>query len=280
MSAHGFTASDGVQIAYLVDDFIDPWRPAKTVVMLHSAMGSARRFYSMVPAIARHYRVVRMDLRGHGQSAVPPAEPALTMARLVDDVRELFAHLGLARAHIVGNSAGGYLAQHIAMYHGHLADSIMLFGSTPGLKHSQARTWLPRVAREGLRAFLADTIADRFDVNSTDPGLISWFLDECARNDTDYIGRFIGLMTTLDWSNELHRIKCPVLCVYPGGETVGSIRSYDVMAERIADIEMLGYDHMPHNIFDAAPERCAADVLRFLEKRFGDGAGPQVRMPS
>jgi pimeloyl-ACP methyl ester carboxylesterase len=197
------------------------------------------------------------------------------MTRLVDDVRELFAHLGLSRAHLVGNSAGGYLAQQIAMHHGALAESIALFGSTPGLKHSPAASWLPRVAKEGLRHFLADTIADRFDVKTADPGLIAWFLDECARNDTAFIGRFIGLMTTLDWSDQLHLIKCPVLCVYPGGETVGSTRSYDVMAARIADIEMLGYDHMPHNICDAVPERCAADVLGFLKKRFADGAGPQ-----
>lgn len=273
MSEHKFKTSDGIEIAYYIDDFTDPWKPARTVLMLHAAMGSARRFYSMVPRIARQYRVVRMDLRGHGRSAIPPAEPALSVERLVGDVRELIAHLGLPRVHVVGNSAGGYLSQQLAMNHGELTESIMIFGATPGLKRSQAATWLPRVAKDGIRKFLSDTISDRFD-ETVDPGLVNWFLDECARNDPAYVARFIGLMTTLDWSDQVHRIRCPMLCVYPGGETVGSTKNYDAFREKVPDVEMVVYDGMPHNICDAVPERCTDDVLRFLKKRFNDGAGP------
>jgi 3-oxoadipate enol-lactonase len=265
-----FTASDGLRLAYFIDDFTDPWTRPATVLLLHAAMGHSRRFYAWVPRLARHYRVVRMDLRGHGASQVPPAEPPLSMARLVADTRELLDHLGCARPHIVGNSAGGYVAQQLAMASPERVASLMLFGSTPGLKHSQAATWLPRVAREGLRNFLADTIADRFPVDRTDPRHIEWFLDEAAKNDTAYIGRFIGLMTTLDWTDRLHEIKCPTLIVYPGAETVGSTRVYDAMAARIPDVAMISYEGMPHNICDSLPERCVDDVLAFLRRRFGE----------
>ena len=89
-----FTASDGVRLAYYIDDFTDPWQQAPTLLLLHAAMGSARRYYAWVPALARHYRVVRMDLRGHGGSEIPPADRALTLDRLVADVAELMDHLG------------------------------------------------------------------------------------------------------------------------------------------------------------------------------------------
>jgi pimeloyl-ACP methyl ester carboxylesterase len=255
-----------MRIAYYVDDFTDPWIEPRALIMLHSAMGHSRRFYGMVPPLAQHFRVVRMDLRGHGESQVPPAHSPLTMDRLVQDVVELMDHLGCPRAHFVGNSAGGYLAQQLAMRDPARVATLCLFGSTPGLKNSQAATWLPRVAREGLRNFLADTITDRF-APQTDPGLIRWFLDEAAKNDTTYIARFIGLMTTLDWSDELHRIRCPTLVVMPGGETVGSVRNYEVMRERIPDVRVLSYDGMPHNICDADPARCAADVLAFTREK-------------
>ena len=111
--------------------------------------------------------------------------------------------------------------------------SLMLFGSTPGLKNSQAASWIPRVAKDGLRKFLADTISDRFPVDRTDPRHIEWFLDEAAKNDTAYIARFVGLMSSLEWSDQLHRIKCPTLVVYPGAETVGSTHNYDAMRDRI-----------------------------------------------
>jgi 3-oxoadipate enol-lactonase len=264
-----FTASDGLRLSYLVDDFTDPWTRPATLLLLHAAMGHSRRFYAWVPRLARHYRVVRMDLRGHGDSQVPAPEPPLSMDRLVADVRELLDHLGCAHAHIVGNSAGGYVAQNLAMSSPARVQSLMLFGSTPGLKHSQAATWLPRVAKEGLRNFLADTISDRFPVERTDPRHIEWFLDEAAKNDVPYLARFIGLMTTLDWSDRLPEIKCPTLIVYPGAETVGSARAYDAMAARIPDAEAIAYEGMPHNICDSLPDRCVDDVLAFLRRRFG-----------
>src|SRR5262249_19577787 len=151
-----------------------------------SAMGHSRRFYAMVPPLARHYPVVRMDMRGHGESEVPHADVALNMDRLVKDVAELLDHLGLARVHILGNSAGGYLGQNLAMGSPQRVASLSLYGSTPGLKNSQAATWLPRVAKEGLRNFLADTISDRFPIDRSDPGLVKWFLDEAAKNDAAY----------------------------------------------------------------------------------------------
>ena len=269
-SVQHFNASDGVSLAYTIDDFTDPWLQAPTLLLLHAAMGHSRRYYAWMPRLCRHYRVVRMDLRGHGHSAVPPAEPPLAMERLVQDAAELLDHLGLRSAHVVGNSAGGYIGQQLAMTMPQCVTSLMLFGSTPGLKNSQALSWLPRVASEGLRKFLADTISDRFPADS-DPRHVEWFLDEAAKNDTGFIARFVGLMASLEWSDQLHRIKCPTLVVYPGAETVGSTHNYDAMRERIPDVEVIAYEGLPHNICDSVPDRCADDVLKFLAKRFPAG---------
>jgi 3-oxoadipate enol-lactonase len=265
-----FTTSDGLSIAYYIDDYTDPWKNAPTLLLLHAAMGHAKRYYAWIPGLSRKYRVVRMDLRGHGDSGVPPETPALSMDRLVKDVEELLDHLKLKSVHIVGNSAGGYLGQNLAMKAPEKVTSLMLFGSTPGLKHSQALTWLPRVAKEGLRGFLADTISDRFPIGKVPEGLVTWFLDEAAKNDANYIGRFVGLMASLDWSDQLGKIKCPTLIVIPGAETVGSIKNYDAMVERIANSQAIHYEGMPHNICDAAPDRCVADVVSFLRWHFGE----------
>lgn len=266
-----FTASDGARLAYRIDDFTDPWRRAPVLLLLHAAMGSSRRYYAWVPALARHYRVVRMDLRGHGSSQVPPANRALTLERLVADVAELMDHLGLAGVHIVGNSAGGYLAQQLAMTQPERVRSLMLFGSTPGLKNSQAPSWIPQIEAKGLRAFLAETIADRLPLDQVDPGLVEWFLDEAAKNDPAYIGKFVLLMASYDWSGELGRIRCPTLVVVPGAEPIGSTANYEPFRRLVPDVEMRVYDGAPHNICDAFPDRCAADVLDFLARRFGLG---------
>ncbi|MBI3708043.1 MAG: alpha/beta hydrolase [Proteobacteria bacterium] len=263
-----FTASDGVELHYLADDFTDSWRNSDALVLLHSAMGSARRFYSWVPGLARHYRVFRLDLRGHGESQIPPPNLPLTIGRVVKDVIEFLDTMGLASAHLVGNSAGGYLAQQIAMDTPQRARSIALYGSQPGLKDSQAASWLPQVESKGLRGFLADTIDDRFPVGGVDPGLIEWFLDETAKNDTAYVVRFITLMASQDWSDRLHQIRCPTLLVVPGLGKIGSMRSFELMRERIPRIDVLSYEDAPHNVCDFLADRCVADLRSFLGRHF------------
>lgn len=263
-----FAASDGLRLAYRVDDFTDPWTKAPTLLLLHAAMGSVRRYYAWVPLLCRDYRVVRLDMRGHGASEIPAPESGLSLARLVADVAELLDHLGCASAHIVGNSAGGYLAQQLAMTRPERVQSLMLFGSTPGLKNSQAPSWIPQIEAKGLRAFLAETIADRLPTDRLDPRHVEWFLDEAARNDPAYIARFVLLMASYDWSGELHRIRCPTLVVVPGNEPIGSTANYEPFRRLVPDVEIRVYEGAPHNICDAFPERCATDVREFLASRF------------
>jgi 3-oxoadipate enol-lactonase len=266
-----FTASDGMRLAYYIDDFTDPWKNAPTLLLLHAAMGSAVRYYAWVPRLCRHYRVVRMDLRGHGNSQVPPPDRGLTLERLVADVAELLDHLACSTAHVVGNSAGGYLGQQLAMTQAERVRSLMLFGSTPGLRNSQAPSWIPQIEAKGLRAFLAETITDRLPLDQVDPGLVEWFLDEAGKNDPAYIGKFVLLMARYDWSDHLGRITCPTLVVVPGAEPIGSAANYEPFRRHVRDVEMRVYEGAPHNICDAFPDRCTGDALDFLERRFGLG---------
>ncbi|HEU0216746.1 MAG TPA: alpha/beta hydrolase [Stellaceae bacterium] len=261
-----FTTSDSLRLAYYVDDFTNPWAKAPTVLLLHAAMGSAKRYFAWVPHLCRDYRVVRLDLRGHGASQVPSDGQALTLERLVTDVVELLDHLGLGATHVVGNSAGGYLGQQLAMTRLERVASLSLYGSTPGLKNSQAPSWIPQIQAKGMRGFLAETIRDRLP-RDADPGLVEWFLDEAAKNDPAYIGKFVLLMASYDWSGEVDRIACPTMVVIPGAETVGSLDNYKPF-RRLRDVEFKVYDGLPHNICDAVPDRCAADLRGFLDRRF------------
>jgi len=64
--------ANNCEMYYEVDDFTDPWVTEKETVWLQHGVGRSTKFwYHWVPALARHYRVVRRDMRGHGQSADP-----------------------------------------------------------------------------------------------------------------------------------------------------------------------------------------------------------------
>src|SRR5258706_6600946 len=134
MNKQTFITSDGVELAYYIDDFTDPWASAEPLLMLHPAMSSSRRYFSMVPGLARRFRVIRADTRGHGASQIPPANLPVNKERLTRDVCELLDHLKLPRVHILAASAGGYVGQQLAIHHPQRVKSLILFCSTPGFK--------------------------------------------------------------------------------------------------------------------------------------------------
>jgi 3-oxoadipate enol-lactonase len=259
-----FVTSDGVPIAYRIDDYTDPWRAAPTLVLLHSAMSSSRRLYAMVPHLAREYRVVRMDLRGHGESGVPRADQPLTLARLTQDVLELLDHLKVPAAHLLGVSGGGYFAQQIAIHHPQRALSVLLFASRPGFKDSKGAAWIPEMERIGLRAFIARTLEERLPVDELPKEQVEWFLGEIARNDESFVKRFVLYMTTQYWMDDIGRIQCPTLIVAPAGDAIGNASAYADMHKRIEGSELVTYDVANHNICDYLADRCARDALEFL----------------
>jgi 3-oxoadipate enol-lactonase len=263
-----FTTADGLRLAYYIDDFTDPWRKPDTLLLLHAAMGNARRWFQWVPRLARDYRVLRLDLRGHGHSDMPKPADDFSLSLLVSDAVALLDLAGAENAHIVGNSAGGYVSQQLAIRHPERVKTLALFGSTPGLKHSHAPTWIPRIQKIGLKRFLADTIDERFD-SSADPELVKWFIEQAASNDPAFIARFVLHMCTHDFMDDVSAIKAPTLIVAAGKERIGHAGIYQEMNRRIAGSELLYYDTPAHNICDGYASRCVGDLMDFLKRRSG-----------
>jgi len=262
-----FRTSDGITLAYRIDDFTPPWKTPETLVLLHAAMGSVNRFYAWVPHLCGVVRVVRLDLRGHGRSEIP-GEGQLDFERVTQDVAELLDELAVESVHLAGSSAGGIIAMHTTIKHPDRVRTLASFAAAPGLKMSSGHTdfggWIDALKKEGVRAFLARTIDERFDLRQVEPGFIDWFLDESAKNDPDLLARFVRMMSAVDISNRIGEITCPTLFVVPGGDSVQSLEEYEILKSKIADCEFKVYPDLPHNITDAVPHRCAVDLAQFL----------------
>ncbi|HEV8436798.1 MAG TPA: alpha/beta hydrolase [Methylomirabilota bacterium] len=258
-------ASDGVRLHYEVDDFTDPWRESATLVLLHAAMSNLRRFYAWVPLLARDFRVVRLDTRGHGRSEPPAPDTALTIDRLALDVVELLDHLGCQRAHVSGSSAGGYVAQQLAFGYPDRVARLALFSSTPGLKHSTAHldAWVRMIRDKGVGGLIEETLRDRVDPAQVGAGFTRWMIDEAQAMDREFTCRFLAVMAGLDLSSRLHEIRATTLVVVPGADAVGTPAGYELL-RRIPNARFIVYDGLAHNITNAVPERCAADLKAFL----------------
>ena len=69
-----FELPDGCRIVYRIDDFTDRWKPADTLLFVHGLGESGEVWRQWVPYFARQFRVVRIDLRGFGESTPMPPD--------------------------------------------------------------------------------------------------------------------------------------------------------------------------------------------------------------
>jgi pimeloyl-ACP methyl ester carboxylesterase len=257
---------DGLRFNYYDHDFSDPWSDAPVILMLHAALGNALRFNSWVPYLSRKYRVIRLDQRGHGLSQVPSPDSELSIAVMVKDVLALMDHLQIPRLHIVGNSGGGYVGQHLAMSHPDRVATLALFGSGPGAGTTPVSTWIPQIRSQGLRNFLAESMANRLPPEMMGTSHCENFIDAMANNDVDFACRLYEYMGSQNWTEQLGLIQCPSLIVVPGQGRIGSVDTYRPMLEKIRQCEMLVYAGEYHHVCEYLPERCVTDLLSFLER--------------
>jgi 3-oxoadipate enol-lactonase len=82
-----------------------------------------------VPEFSKHYRTIVFDNRGVGRSSKPPGP--YTISQMADDTAALLDVLGIARAHVVGVSMGGMIAQELVLRHPRLVRGLVLACTYP-----------------------------------------------------------------------------------------------------------------------------------------------------
>ena len=130
------------------------------VVFLHALGLDSRMWGAVWPLLPRRARLIGIDLRGHGQSDVPPAPYA--MGALIRDVERAMDERGLRDAVVVGLSVGGLIAQGLAAKRLDLVRALVL--SNTAAKIGTRAQWDERAAlvREKGVGALADGVLARW----------------------------------------------------------------------------------------------------------------------
>lgn len=101
----------------------------------------AAAWHRQVPAMAAEYRVITIDNRGAGDTGDAPGAP-YTVEMMAADCLAVLDAAGEERAHVVGISMGGLIAQEIALAHPERVLSLALLATHPGMAHG---VWDPEV---------------------------------------------------------------------------------------------------------------------------------------
>lgn len=197
---------DGVRLHYLDEGPRDG-----PVVVFSNSLGTDLRLWEpILPLLPAGLRIIRYDMRGHGQSDVPPAPYA--MGALVSDIEALLDHLEVKECFFVGLSIGGMIAQGLAVKRLDLVRALVL--SNTAAKIGQPSLWEDRIAgvRAGGVAALTDAIMERWFSRKflSDPRLPYWRDMVLATPDEGYIGCCAAIAGT-DFYTPTSGLRLPTL---------------------------------------------------------------------
>jgi pimeloyl-ACP methyl ester carboxylesterase len=257
---------------YELDDFTDPWKPAETIVIQHGFGRSSRFWYHWVPLLARHYRVIRRDLRGHGQSADPGPNHEWSVEELLDDMKGFLDALNLEQVHYVGESIGGLLGIACAVRWPERFKTLTLCAGAVVIPRSIQRhfaigyaDWHTALGALGSGGW-AKALMERGGLagGDVDPVRQDWIVKEWGKTPTHVLQGFCHMVPGADVTPLLPEIRVPTLLLAPARSGFNSLQEqmkvYDAIpGARIAVIEGRG-----HEIYVDEPEACTDALLKFL----------------
>jgi pimeloyl-ACP methyl ester carboxylesterase len=132
------------------------------VLFVHEFAGDHRSWEPQVRHFARRYRCITTNARGYPPSEVPEDPGLYTQARATADVKAVLDHLGIARAHIVGLSMGGFATLHFGLSYPDRARALVVagcgYGAEPDRREqfrAEAEACAKSLERDGMAAFAA-----------------------------------------------------------------------------------------------------------------------------
>jgi 3-oxoadipate enol-lactonase len=218
--------------------------------------------------LAHRYRVISFDNRGIGESEIPPGP--YTVEQLAGDAVQVLDDAGVERAHVIGASLGGFVAQVVASEQSSRVERLVLACTSPGGKDSyplpeqtlrlmaEAPSMEPEVA---LRRFVENAVA---------PGSPAELLDEIYAYRQEHPpdpggwAAQAGAGAAWDAGDRLEGIAAPTLVVAGTADNVVDPRNSDLLVERIPGARLEWIEGAGHMLFWEKTEEFAGLVERFL----------------
>ncbi|MDQ1042737.1 alpha/beta fold hydrolase [Streptomyces sp. V4I2] len=184
---------------------------ATPLVFIHGWTANRHRWDHQMAHFAPGRRVIRLDLRGHGEST---GSGARTIEDLADDVLALLDHLKVDRFIPVGHSMGGMIAQTIALAHPDRVDRMVLVNSISKMTYNRGRGLLMAASTlVPFKLFVAANIQRAFA-----PGYpreeIRAYIGASAATPREVVMTLYSAMRAFDVLDRVGEIRTPTLLVH------------------------------------------------------------------
>jgi pimeloyl-ACP methyl ester carboxylesterase len=196
--------SNGLKMYYEIQGTGQP------VIVLHGGFGNTELYMPNVTALEKNYKVVRIDMQGHGRTA--DIDRPLDYDSIANDIAEFIKQLNLGKTNIVGYSLGGSVALRLAIKHPELLQKVVLI-SCP----FKRKGWFPDLLVQQDQMGQASA-----EVLKQTPMYQSYLKMAPKPEDwTEFVIKMsVALQKDYDWSKEVETIKLPVLLMCADADAV------------------------------------------------------------
>ncbi len=264
-----FRPTSDLDMHYHVDDFTDPWCQPQSILMLHGNAESSLAWYAWVPKLARHYRIVRPDMRGFGASTPMPAGYPWTLDRLADDFCALMDHLGIPRFHLVGAKIGCTIARAFAARRPERLITLTVVGTPPPLRPGAAER-MPELIQDfqthGVEYWARQNMGSRLG-SSFPPEGVEWWARFMGRTAVSTQLGFMGTIACADIRADLPKIACPTLVITTEESGLGTVEETRAWQQQIANSELLVLPGNSYHVAATHADRAAEATLDFIARR-------------
>jgi len=238
------------------------------VLLLLHGLGSTKKDWdAQVPLFSRKYRVIALDLRGHGDSTKPL--DAYGVELMTEDVKQLLDKLAIKKATFVGFSMGGAVAFEMAAKHPEYLDNLVIVNSGPNFNDmgktgedllKNRTTFLKTKGVEPL----AKEISFNMFPEAHQIDMRNQFEARCKKND--YNAYFKSFVTLMDWGlgDRIKDIKTRTLVVASDMDYT-PIAFKQAYVDTLQNASLVVIENSRHGVVIDQPEAFNVALEKFLE---------------
>ncbi len=236
-------------------------------LLLIPGLGFGRwSWFKQIPALSRRFRVVTFDPRS-------PRDPKHGVAELAQDAAALLDRLSADRAHILGTSLGGFVAQELALTRPDLVDRLVLVSTSHGGRGGQGMSSRALATMFGLGSFSPEGAARRGLKMATSAAYRTRHPEEFDRIVSTRLALSPSLSSYLrqaragadfDASRRVQNISAPTLVIHGSDDRYVPVSNAYALARAVPGAALRVFDGAGHLVFVEKADEVNTDVVSFL----------------
>lgn len=238
------------------------------VLLLHPVGLDLTFLQPLATLLSPRYRVMRMDLRGHGRSPLMPLAEGLE--DFAEDVYGTLVQQGFAPCAVVGFSFGGMVAQTLALRHPADVAALVPCACPSTLTEENRRIAAGRAVdaeRGGMAAVLGATLARWFTQAFRDSGLDAAARERLLSDDPRGWAQGWRAIARIDNLTLLPTIRVPTLCIAGELDKSSPPEVVAAIAGAIPGARLKVISGAPHMLFIEQPRAVAEALVAFLDEQ-------------